>query len=210
MIGAMRSVVDRHPDALYVIAGRTHPELARREGESYRESLRTRVHALGLEAHVIFVDRYLDDAQIIRFLLASDVYVTPYLDPNQITSGTLSYALGAGKAIVSTPYLHAQESLAGGRGLLVPFRNEAALAEAALLVLENPSLKALLERRAYLHGRDMTWPMVGMRLLTLYRAVACGPTLPAFSAAQRRHDQGEPASAYPEALTLEAAIEGGD
>jgi glycosyltransferase involved in cell wall biosynthesis len=174
MVGAMRLVAARHPDALYLIAGRTHPELVRREGEAYRERLRALVRDLGLDEHVAFVDRYLTDEQVVEYLLATDIYVTPYLDPNQITSGTLSYALGAGKAVVSTPYLHARESLAEERGLLVPFRSEAALAEAALYLLEQPSFKARLERNAYLYGRDMAWPAIGVRTAKLYREVAAG------------------------------------
>jgi glycosyltransferase involved in cell wall biosynthesis len=179
MIGAMRLVAARHPDALYLIAGRSHPELVRREGEAYRERLHALVREHGLEEHAAFVDRYLTDEQVVEYLLATDVYVTPYLDPNQITSGTLSYALGAGKAVISTPYLHARESLAEERGLLVPFRSEAALAEAVLYLLAEPWFKARLERNAYLYGRDMAWPAIGVRTAKLYRAVAAGTAPPA-------------------------------
>ncbi len=172
MIRAMTAVVARHPDALYVIVGRTHPELVRREGESYRERLTGLVATHGLTDHVMFVDEYLELEQVIKYLLASDVYVTPYLDPNQITSGTLAYALGAGKAIVSTRYLHAVESLAGGRGLLADFHSEHSLADAVLGILDNPALKRQLEHRAYAYGRLMAWPEVGQRTLELYRRVA--------------------------------------
>jgi glycosyltransferase involved in cell wall biosynthesis len=197
MIGAMRLVAARHPDALYLIAGRSHPELVRREGEAYRERLYALVREHGLEEHVAFVDRYLTDEQVVEYLLATDVYVTPYLDPNQITSGTLSYALGAGKAVISTPYLHARESLADERGLLVPFRSEAALAEAVLFLLSEPWFKARLERNAYLYGRDMTWPAIGVRTAKLYRAIATGTAPPATPPAVRPRDDisvAEPAA----------------
>jgi glycosyltransferase involved in cell wall biosynthesis len=172
MIRAMNAVVEHHPEALYLIVGRTHPELLRREGERYRDELRTLIRARGLERHVAFVDRYLTQQEIIDHLIASDVYVTPYLDPNQITSGTLSYALGAGKAIISTPYLHAVESLAGGRGVLADFRDSDALAALSLRILGDPSLKEQLERNAYASGRTMAWPVVGERVARLYRDVA--------------------------------------
>src|SRR5205814_5590314 len=125
----------------YLIVGKTHPETARKTGESYRNELCDLVEQQGLDQQVAFVDEYLTQRQIVEYLLASDVYVTPYLDPTQITSGTLAYALGAGKAIISTPYLHAVEALADERGLLVGFRNEQQLAEATLRILDDPFLK---------------------------------------------------------------------
>lgn len=174
MIGAMETVVAGQPDALYLIVGRTHPDLVRRDGEAYRKELYALVRARGLEQHVAFVDEYLTQRQIVEFLLASDVYVTPYLDPNQITSGTLAYALGAGKAIVSTRYLHATEALADGRGILVDFRSERQLAEAVGSILGNPELKQQLEASAYACGREMAWPRVGERMLELLRTAALG------------------------------------
>lgn len=172
MIGAMREVRQEHPDALYLIVGKTHPELVRREGEAYRKRLWQLVQEQGLEQHVSFVDEYLTQRQIVDYLLASDVYVTPYLDPNQITSGTLAYALGAGKAIVSTSYAHAAEALAGERGLLVDFRSEAQLADATLRILGDAVLKATLERNAYAYGREAAWPRVGERMLSVLRSAA--------------------------------------
>jgi glycosyltransferase involved in cell wall biosynthesis len=176
MIRAMEAVVERHPDALYLIVGKTHPELVRRSGEAYRNELYELVEARGLDRHVAFVDQYLTQRQIVEYLLASDVYVTPYLDPNQITSGTLSYALGAGKAIVSTRYLHATEALAEGRGILVDFRSEEQLADAVLRILGDPAFKQQLERNAYAYGHEMAWPNIGRRMLGLFRAAAAtGP-----------------------------------
>src|SRR5690606_29231681 len=125
-----------HPAAIYLVLGKTHPDLTRNKEDAYRTSLRDLVEARGLANHVVFVDRYLSKAEILDYLIASDVYVTPYLDPNQITSGTLSYALGAGKAIVSTEYAHAAEALGDRRGLLVGFRSASELANAVRSVLE--------------------------------------------------------------------------
>jgi glycosyltransferase involved in cell wall biosynthesis len=170
MIEAMQTVREYDPQALYLIVGKTHPELVRREGEGYRRQLWQLVVDRGLERHVMFVDEYLTQAQIVDYLLASDVYVTPYLDPLQITSGTLAYALGAGKAIVSTPYPHAVEVLAGERGILVPFRDQAELAEATLRILSDPKLKHRLERQAYAYGRDTAWPRVGERMLGILQS----------------------------------------
>ncbi|MEK6620269.1 MAG: glycosyltransferase, partial [Chloroflexota bacterium] len=123
VVQAMPEIVARHADALYLVVGQTHPELLRRDGETYRASLVELAGRVGVSDRVKFVNEYLTQHKIVDYLLATDVYITPYLDPNQITSGTLAYALGAGKAIVSTPYLHAQEALAGDRGVLVPFRD---------------------------------------------------------------------------------------
>jgi glycosyltransferase involved in cell wall biosynthesis len=167
MIGAMPAIVAEHPDALYLIVGQTHPELLKQRGEEYRNTLERSVEELGMSDHVAFVNEYLTQRAIVDYLLASDVYVTPYLDPNQITSGTLAYALGAGKAIVSTPYLHAMEALADGRGILVPFRDSAAIADAVRRVLADPALKVSLEARAYAYGRETAWPAVGRRVLAL-------------------------------------------
>jgi predicted GH43/DUF377 family glycosyl hydrolase/glycosyltransferase involved in cell wall biosynthesis len=165
-IEAMPAVAGRHPEALYLIAGQTHPELLKERGEEYRNRLQTLVEELGLTDHVLFVNQYLDQKDVIEYLLASDVYVTPYLDPNQITSGTLSYALGAGKAVVSTPYLHAQEALAKDRGILVEFRSAEAIAEAVNSILDDPKRKARFEKNAYSYANKATWPKTGARFLS--------------------------------------------
>jgi glycosyltransferase involved in cell wall biosynthesis len=171
-IRAMQSVAERHPEALYLILGCTHPEFVRAWGESYRDELAVLVESLGLSGHVRFIDQYLTQEDIVAYLRATDVYVTPYLDPNQITSGTLAYALGAGRAIVSTPYLHAAEVLAEGRGILVDFRSELALAEGVNRVLGDAGLRGELERSAYDYGRHTAWPIIARRTLNLYREVA--------------------------------------
>jgi glycosyltransferase involved in cell wall biosynthesis len=167
----MPPVLARHPNALYLIVGQTHPELLKKEGERYRNELVAQIESADMADHVRFVNQYLTQREIVDYLLATDVYVTPYLDMNQITSGTLAYALGAGKAIVSTRYLHAAEALADGRGLLVDVRNPEGLAQAVLAILGDGTLKAELEQRAYQYGKEMAWPNVGRRVLALTREV---------------------------------------
>ena len=169
MIAAMPQIAARHPNTLYLIVGQTHPELLRKDGERYLNELVAKIESSGMAEHVRFVNQYLRQREIVDYLLATDVYVTPYLDLNQITSGTLAYALGAGKAIVSTRYLHAAEALADGRGLLVDVRDADGLVRAVLAILDDPALKAELERRAYEYGKEMAWPNVGRRVLALTR-----------------------------------------
>jgi predicted GH43/DUF377 family glycosyl hydrolase/glycosyltransferase involved in cell wall biosynthesis len=180
MIEAMPEVVAQHPDTLYLIAGQTHPDLLRAQGEHYRNGLVTQAHLLGMDDHVAFIDQYMSQRDIIELLLATDVYVTPYLDPNQITSGTLSYALGAGKAVVSTRYLHASEALSDGRGVLVEFRDPGQLARAVGAILDDPVAKGSLERAAFAYAKDATWPRAAEAFLGVMRAVvasaAAGPT----------------------------------
>lgn len=158
MIEAMSDVVAEHPESLYLIAGQTHPDLLRAQGESYRNGLIEQTHALGLDDHVVFIDDYMSQPDIVELLLATDVYVTPYLDPNQITSGTLSYALGAGKAVVSTRYLHASEALADGRGVLVDFRDPGQLGRAVSGILGDAAAKQALETAAFQYAHDASWP----------------------------------------------------
>ena len=172
VVEALPEIVARNPRALYLVIGQTHPELLKRQGEAYRNSLVDVARRLGVTDRLRFVNEYLTQKEIVEYLLASDVYVTPYLDPGQITSGTLAYALGAGKAIVSTPYLHASEVLADERGVLVPFRDAGAIAAAVSAILEDPLLKRTLEERAYAYGRATTWPAIGAQVLALMRRVA--------------------------------------
>ena len=175
MIHAMPSIVARDPNVLYLIVGQTHPELQKKEGERYRNELVAEIDRLNLRDHVRFVNQYLTQREIVDYLLATDVYVTPYLDLNQITSGTLAYALGAGKAIVSTGYLHAAEALADGRGLLVEPRDPVGLARAVLAILDDSQFKRELESRAYEYGKEMAWPNVGRRVLELTRELLAVP-----------------------------------
>jgi glycosyltransferase involved in cell wall biosynthesis len=159
-IEAMRGVVKRHPETLYLILGETHPVVRRQEGESYRGSLHALVHEYGLHYNVQLVDKYLDFDEVVSYLAATDIYLTPYLNPAQIVSGTLAYAVGCGKAIVSTPYLYAKELLAHNRGFLCDFRDAASITARLNMLLDDPSLRRATERRAYRFGRQMTWPHV--------------------------------------------------
>jgi glycosyltransferase involved in cell wall biosynthesis len=171
-IAAMPEVVAAVPDALYVILGETHPELVRREGEAYRESLVARASELGVGDHVRFVNRFVTQAELGRWLQAADVFVTPYPNLEQIVSGTLSYAVGAGKAIVSTPYEYAVELLAEGRGILVPPASPHALASACIDLLEDATRRELLGGRAHRFGRHMVWSEVGAAYRRLFERVA--------------------------------------
>jgi polysaccharide biosynthesis protein PslF len=159
-IEAMRAVVKRHPEALYLILGETHPVVRRQEGESYRETLQQMVREFGLQYNVQLVDKYMENEELLSYLAATDIYLTPYLNPTQIVSGTLAYALGCGKAIVSTPYLYAKELLNFGRGFIVPFRDGGAIADRLIALLDDPGLRRATERRAYRFSRQMTWPHV--------------------------------------------------
>jgi glycosyltransferase involved in cell wall biosynthesis len=172
MIAAMSSVVERFPLAQYVIVGRTHPELARRDGEAYRRRLEIDVAQRHLGANITFVDEYVSLDQIVEYLAASDVYVTPYLDMNQVTSGTLAYALGQGRAVVSTPYIHATEALAEGRGIIVPPAQSAPLAEAVTGLLARPIYRRAMEARARTYGASMAWPVVAAQTLRVLRRAA--------------------------------------
>lgn len=159
-IEAMREIVQRDPSALYLILGETHPVVRRQEGEAYRDSLVELIARYRLEDNVRLINRYLDFDELVSYLQATDIYLTPYLNPVQIVSGTLAYAVGCGKSIVSTPYLYAQELLAHGRGFLVNFRDAHSIVDAIRSLLDDPALRTSTERRAYRFGRQMTWPQV--------------------------------------------------
>ncbi len=169
---ALPAVVAAHPRACYVIVGATHPDLLRTEGEAYRSRLVAEVARLGLENHVRFVDRFVGRVELTRWLEAADVFVTPYPKLDQIVSGTLSYAMGAGRAIVSTPYTYAAEILADGRGILVQPGSAAALARALNDVLDDRDLRVALGQRAYAYSRDMVWSAVGSAYRAVFQRVA--------------------------------------
>jgi hypothetical protein len=157
--------VGEHPEAIYIILGATHPSVLREFGEDYRLSLQRRVRELGIQSSVAFHNRFVDLDELTQFIGAADVYVTPYLGREQAVSGTLAYAVGSGKAVVSTPYWHAEELLAEGRGLLAPFRDSGALAEQILRLLDNEAERHALRKRAYEFGRQMVWREVARRYL---------------------------------------------
>jgi len=168
-IMAMPRIIRKHPDATYFVIGETHPEVRKREGERYRLRLINLVNELKIENNVKFHNRYLTLRELIRYLQATSVYITPYLNPDQITSGTLAYALSCGKVIVSTPYLYAREVLADGRGELVRFRDPNSIAKAVNRILDNDSLRMTIEKRAYAYSRQMIWANVGKKYLALFR-----------------------------------------
>lgn len=169
-IAALPRIREQHPDVVYLVLGATHPHLVAREGERYRLGLERLAEELGVREHVIFFNRFVSQEDLLAFIGATDVYLTPYLHEAQITSGTLAYVFGAGKAIVSTPYWHAQELLAEGRGRLVPFRDPAALAEAVLSFLGSRTLMARTRQETYRLGREMIWPAVARRYLDTFEA----------------------------------------
>ena len=166
-IEAMAEVVKECPEALYLFAGQTHPHIVRQHGEKYRDGLKARIAELGLENNVRLDDRYMDDDDLGRLLAAADVYVTPYLKLEQITSGTLSFAVGNGLPTVSTPIWHAQELLAGGRGIIVAPRDSGALADGIIRMLEDDDERTAISQRARAVGEGMRWPVVGGRYRTL-------------------------------------------
>ena len=176
-ITALPAIVARHPDTVYVVLGATHPHLVRSEGERYRESLQRLAADRGVERHVVFHDRYVDMPELLAFLGAADVYLTPYLNEDQITSGTLAYAFGCGKAVLSTPYWHARELLADDRGVLVPFRDPAAIATGVNGLLADDARRHAMRKRAYLLGRDMVWSRVAARYAEAFRQTRAGVTL---------------------------------
>ena len=169
VIDAMPAILQRCPDAVYVVLGATHPNLVRDKGETYRESLMSRAKALDVAEHVVLVDQFVDRATLLDMIAMSDVYVTPYLSAAQMTSGTLAYSFGLGKAVVSTRYWHAEELLADGAGILVPFKDPPAIAEAVGALLTDDVRRRGMRLRAYAASRPMTWPRTAARYGEAFR-----------------------------------------
>ncbi|MGA9813023.1 MAG: glycosyltransferase family 4 protein [Terriglobales bacterium] len=157
VIQAMPQILSKHENAVYLVAGATHPHILRREGDKYRASLQALAREVGVESQVIFHDRFASPEEMAEFIGAADIYITPYRHEAQVVSGTLAYALGAGKAIISTPYWHAIELLDEGRGALVPFQEPDAIAKKTIELLTTPALRHAMRKRAYLYARDMVW-----------------------------------------------------
>ncbi|WP_426438176.1 glycosyltransferase family 4 protein [Bradyrhizobium genosp. P] len=168
MIDAMPSILKRCADAQYVVLGATHPNLVRNQGEAYRDGLKARVRELGIDDHVVFLDRFVDLATLLEFISMCDVYVTPYLNEAQMTSGTLAYSFGLGKPVVSTPYWHARELLADGCGVLVPFGDAAAIGSEIAKLLTDDVRRQAMSRRAYAASRTMTWERTAERYISVF------------------------------------------
>lgn len=169
---AMPEIVEQNPNVLYLVIGETHPLVRRREGERYRNKLKQIVNKLGLKGNVKFYNKYLPLEEICKYLQATDVYVTPYFDPQQISSGTLAYAIGAGRACVSTPYLYAKDALRHERGLLVPFKSPKAIANAINRVLSDKKLREKLEKNAYEYSRAWVWPKIAESYIYLFNQIS--------------------------------------
>jgi glycosyltransferase involved in cell wall biosynthesis len=160
VIQAMQSILASHSNAVYVIAGATHPHIRAREGDRYRLELQALAKRLGVEKQVLFVNRFVSPEEMASLVGLADIYITSYCHEAQAVSGTLAYAMGAGKAIISTPYWYAAEVLDQGRGMLVPFENPAAIATATIALLANNEARQAMRERAYLYARPMVWKRV--------------------------------------------------
>jgi glycosyltransferase involved in cell wall biosynthesis len=169
-IRALPEVIKKEPRIIYLIIGETHPEVRKHEGEKYRNELTRLVGELGLEEHVRFTNRFITKRELIKFLQATDIYITPYISPNQISSGTLVYALGAGKAVVSTPYYHAMEVLSNERGILCRFEDSASVAEGINRLLDE-NFRREIQKRAYKYSRRFLWKNVARKYLNLINVV---------------------------------------
>jgi len=170
VIDAMPGIIKSCPNAVYVVLGATHPNLVRHHGEAYRETLMARVKELGIEDHVVFFNQFVDQATLLDFISMCDVYVTPYLNEAQMTSGTLAYSFGLGKAVVSTPYWHARELLSDGRGILVPFGDVQAVGSEIAGLLTNDVRRQAMRKRAYAESRSMTWAQTAKRYVSVFQA----------------------------------------
>ncbi len=171
VINALPEVVGKHPDLLYLIVGKTHPAVLQSSGEEYREYLKSLIEKNRLDDNVVFINRFLNTDELLGYLSATDLYVTPYLNEAQITSGTLSYAIGAGAAVISTPYLHAKELMSEGRGMLFDFNDSAGLSDILTDLLDHPDKLRTLRKNAFEFGKKTSWPQVGKQYLDLSATV---------------------------------------
>lgn len=190
-INAMPAILQAHPDVVYIVLGATHPNLLAAEGETYREKLQQLACDLGVADHVIFHNDFVTLEELKEYIGAADIYITPYLNEAQITSGTLAYTFGAGKALISTPYWHAQELLAEERGILVPFANAQAIADGVNHFLSNPTQMTAMRKRAWKAGREMIWPVVARRYMESFeraRASLSAPSIELVAARKAEND----------------------
>jgi glycosyltransferase involved in cell wall biosynthesis len=179
VIHALPRILSRHSNVVYVIAGATHPHVMRREGDRYRLQLQALAEELRVEENVVFHNRFVSPQEMVSLVGSADLYVTPYRHEAQAVSGTLAYALGAGKAIISTPYWHAAELLADGRGALVPFEDPAAIADTAIELLGNNAARQAMRKRAYLYARHMVWDRVAQSYMRVFIEVRANRMLAA-------------------------------
>jgi polysaccharide biosynthesis protein PslF len=170
-IQALPKVIEKEPRLAYLVIGETHPQVRKNEGECYRKKLIRLVKDLGLEKHVQFHNRFLSKRELIKYLQATDIYITPYLSASQISSGTLTYAMGAGSAVISTPYLHAKENLADNRGIFCQFRNSSSIAECMEKLLDD-QVRGAMKRKNYDYSRNFTWANVAMQYAKLFDQVS--------------------------------------
>jgi glycosyltransferase involved in cell wall biosynthesis len=201
MIRALPAIVARHPDVVYVVLGATHPHLVAHEGEAYREGLMALADELGLGDHVRFIDSYVEKEELIDHIAAADIYVTPYLNEAQITSGTLSYAVALGKPVVSTPYWHAVELLADGVGVVVPFGDSAAFADRICELLDRPETLDEMGRKAWQAGRAMTWSALARSYVSIFEEAVRTQPARLFRGGERRPDVIRPRLGGVERLT---------
>jgi glycosyltransferase involved in cell wall biosynthesis len=168
VIRALPRILSRHSNAVYMIAGATHPQVRAREGDRYREQLQALAKELGVEKEVIFHNRFVTPQEMASLVGSADIYITPYCHEAQAVSGTLAYAMGAGKAIISTPYWHAAELLDEGRGTLIPFEDPTAIAAATINLLDNDAKRQAMRKRAYSYGRRMVWNRVAQSYMSSF------------------------------------------
>src|SRR3977135_80749 len=168
---ALPQILAKHKNVVYMVAGATHPHILRREGDHYREYLKSLAKEVGVESNAIFDNQFVSPEEMVEFIGAADIYITPYRHEAQVVSGTLAYALGAGKAIISTPYWHAVELLDDRRGALVPFQNPDALALKTIELLDTPAIRHAMRKRAYLFARDMVWKRVAQGYMESFAKV---------------------------------------
>jgi glycosyltransferase involved in cell wall biosynthesis len=171
VIQALPQILSKHKNVVYIVAGATHPHILRREGDKYRASLQALAKEIGVESQVIFHNHFVSPEEMVEFIGAADIYITPYRHEAQVVSGTLAYALGAGKAIISTPYWHAIELLDDRRGALVPFQNPDAMAQKAIELLDTPAIRHAMRKRAYLFAREMVWKRVAQGYMQSFSRV---------------------------------------
>ncbi len=183
-LNALAKIVDDFPDVMYLIVGATHPGLLRHEGEAYRERLIAQTETLGLTKNVRFVNKYVSDTELAEYLQAADIYISPYPDPAQVSSGPLAFATGAGKAVIATPYVAAKELLSSGRGILTPFNDPDTLAENMRAALSDGAMTVKIRKAAYKYGRSFTWENVGKATRSAASDILCGQRL-AFPASDR-------------------------